>query len=133
MKYIVGDGLPYLVTALARGIKRISARSGIKYSDCAPRLYRRDRNPVESEEEAGALLSSCPQGAVLVTHTPPFGYCDLRWDGTHEGSLSIRTTIKMRGINLHLCGHIHHSWGTNDTFEGCAIYNLGPVINWFDI
>ena len=85
-----------------------------------------------SEDEAASSLSACPEGAVLITHTPPFGYCDLQKDGSHEGSEAIRDAIGLCKIRLHLCGHIHYSWGAISTLGDCRIQNLGPTINWFD-
>ena len=98
-----------------------------------PRRSDFDWNQTMSEEEAADALSYCPDGAVLVTHTPPFGYCDLQRDGTHEGSQSILNVISRCKIKLHLCGHIHHAWGTTSSLAGCEIINLGPTINWFEV
>jgi len=87
-----------------------------------------------SENDAELALSKCPDGAVLVTHSPPFGgACDLQTSGNHEGSKSIKTAIESKLPQLSLCGHIHHSWGTEDVIKGCRIANLGPSLNWFEI
>ena len=84
------------------------------------------------EDDAASLLSACTEGAVLITHTPPLGHCDLQKDGSHEGSVSIRDAIGLCKVRLHLCGHIHYSWGATTVFDGCKIQNLGPTVNWFD-
>ena len=90
-------------------------------------------NQVISETEAEALLAPCPNGAILVTHTPPVGYCDLQRDGSHEGSKAVLDTIRTRAIRLHLCGHIHNAWGMSATIGQCNVYNLGPTVNWFEV
>ena len=33
-----------------------------------------------------AMLAACPEGAVLVLHSPPKGHCDASGDGDHFGS-----------------------------------------------
>lgn len=98
-----------------------------------PSRSDRDWNQTMSEAEAATLLESCPSGAVLVTHTPPFEHCDLQRNGLPEGSHAIRNTIATKQIKLNLCGHIHNSWGASSTLANCPVHNLGPTINWFDI
>jgi Icc-related predicted phosphoesterase len=90
-------------------------------------------NQTLTEKEAEALLVHCPDQAVLVTHTPPLGYCDLQRDGGHEGSQAILDAIVARNIKLNLCGHIHHSWGTVAQANDCIVHNLGPTVNWYDL
>jgi uncharacterized protein len=85
------------------------------------------------ETEAAKLLHACPHGAVLVTHSPPFGVADMQSTGVHEGSRSIRDTIVSSKVRLHLCGHIHHAWGTSGIVGECPVHNLGPTLNWFGI
>lgn len=87
-------------------------------------------NQTISEGEAAGLMKHCPVGSVLVTHTPPLGYCDLQRGGSHEGSQSILNAISKYKSKLHLCGHIHHAWGMKDSVAGCRVINLGPTINW---
>jgi Icc-related predicted phosphoesterase len=96
---------------------------------------RRDEpwNQRLDESEAASLLHACPHGAVLVTHSPPFGVADIQTTGVHEGSRSIRDTIASSKVRLHLCGHIHHAWGMSGEIEGCPIHNLGPSLNWFAV
>jgi Icc-related predicted phosphoesterase len=82
------------------------------------------------EAQAGKLLADCPQGAVLVTHSPPFGVADVQTTGAHEGSRAIREVVEAAKPRLHLCGHIHHAWGTSGQIGGCPVHNLGPTANW---
>ncbi len=41
------------------------------------------------EEEAGEMLAGCPEEAVLIVHSPPFGHVDLSGAGQHLGSTAI--------------------------------------------
>jgi Icc-related predicted phosphoesterase len=85
------------------------------------------------EEEAARLLQVCPRGAVLVTHSPPLGVADVQTTSAHEGSRSIRDTVVSAKTRLHLCGHIHHSWGVSGKIGECPVHNLGPTVNWFAV
>lgn len=90
-------------------------------------------NAAETEEQAATLLADCPQGAILVTHTPPYGLADLQKDGSHEGSSAILDCVKMTSPQLVLCGHIHNAWGMRAQHGTTLVQNLGPRLNWFDI
>jgi Icc-related predicted phosphoesterase len=85
------------------------------------------------EAEAEELLGSCPDDAVLVTHSPPYGVADLQRNGQHEGSRAIRSAIEQRRPRLALCGHIHNAWGTMGVIGRSPVHNLGPTMHWFDI
>src|SRR5690606_457226 len=49
-----------------------------------------------SEAEGRALLADCPEGAVLVAHSPPKGVLDLSSRGLSVGSEAVRETILAR-------------------------------------
>lgn len=83
------------------------------------------------EAEAAKLLQTCPRGAVMVTHSPPFGVADVQRTGAHEGSRAIRNANLSSAPRLHLCGHIHYGWGTSGVIGACPVYNLGPTVNLF--
>jgi Icc-related predicted phosphoesterase len=85
------------------------------------------------ERDAAKLLIACPQGAVLVTHSPPLGSADVQRNGAHEGSRAIRDAVISTNVRLHLCGHIHHAWGTSGKIVECPVHNLGPTVNWFTV
>jgi len=96
---------------------------------------RSDASWNESIEEdlAAKILLAAPPPHVLITHTPPFGYCDLQKNGMHEGSEAIYGAIKKHSPSLCLCGHIHHSWGSIQTLEKTTVHNLGPNACWYTI
>lgn len=56
---------------------------------------------------------------VLVTHGPAYGARDRTYFGEMVGSESLRYRIKEVQPLLHLCGHVHPSYGTD------AIYHEG--------
>ena len=79
-----------------------------------------------SEEEAAEMLVDCPEGAVLVSHSPPKDHVDASSDGTHLGSQSVLEAIRAKHPRLVVCGHIHESWGEESTEGRTQIRNLGP-------
>jgi uncharacterized protein len=74
-----------------------------------------------SEEEAEGELADCPDGAVLVLHSPPKGHVD---DGL--GSEAILGAIERRRPPLAVCGHIHQCWGRESAVGETRVLNLGP-------
>jgi uncharacterized protein len=85
-----------------------------------------------SEDEAAAKLESCPEGAVLVVHSPPKGHVDDA-GGRHLGSKSILAAIERKRPTLVLCGHIHQCWGREATIGTTPVVNVGPDGRFFDI
>ena len=79
-----------------------------------------------TEEEAGERLDACPNGGVLVVHSPPLGHCDSSSAGDHLGSSSIAATIADRKPRLAVCGHIHEAWGERARIGATEVANLGP-------
>jgi Icc-related predicted phosphoesterase len=78
------------------------------------------------EEQAGEQLAACPEGAVLVVHSPPKGHCDQSSSGDHLGSEAILETIEAKRPPLAVCGHIHESWGAESEIGSTRVINLGP-------
>jgi Icc-related predicted phosphoesterase len=79
-----------------------------------------------TEEEAAERLAPCPDGAVLVVHSPPKDHCDGSSQGLHLGSTAILDAIETSRPPLAVCGHIHESWGERSAFGPTEIANLGP-------
>lgn len=86
-----------------------------------------------SEEEADALLADCPEDAVLVTHSPPYGHVDVGGGGDRLGSRAILKTIERATPRLVVCGHIHDSWEQESTVGPTRIVNAGPKGVWADV
>ncbi len=79
-----------------------------------------------SEDEARKLLANCPEGAVLVSHSPPKGAVDVASNGTSLGSVAIRETILAKKPPLVVCGHIHESAGQQTVLGDSVVINAGP-------
>jgi Predicted phosphoesterases, related to the Icc protein len=79
------------------------------------------------EEEASDRLAACPEGAVLVVHSPPKGHCDQNSAGDHLGSEAILAAIEAKQPRLAVCGHIHESWGVESKIGSTRVINLGPA------
>ena len=78
------------------------------------------------EEAAAEMLAPCPQGAVLVLHSPPQGHCDSNGSGMHFGSVALLRAIEEKRPRLAVCGHIHESWGCESAVGETPVRNLGP-------
>lgn len=86
-----------------------------------------------SEEGAREKLAACPQGAVLISHSPPKGVVDISSSGQSLGSLAVRETILNQHPQLVVCGHIHESWGKTESLGESTVVNAGPKGLWFDV
>jgi Icc-related predicted phosphoesterase len=78
------------------------------------------------EDQAAEKLAGCPEGAVLVVHSPPKGHCDQSSAGDHLGSTAILEAIEAKQPQLAVCGHIHESWGAESEIGPTRVLNLGP-------
>lgn len=78
------------------------------------------------DETATEMLSGCPEGGVLVLHSPPQGHCDSNGGGGHFGSPALLEAIEEKRPRLAVCGHIHESWGCQSQIGGTEVRNLGP-------
>src|SRR5215208_6334501 len=58
-----------------------------------------------SEDDAREKLGGCPEGAVLVVHSPPRGHCDASSSGERLGSEAILEAIEAKQPRYALCGH----------------------------
>jgi Icc-related predicted phosphoesterase len=85
------------------------------------------------DEAATAMLEPCPDGAVLVLHSPPRGHCDGGGDGSHFGSPALLAAIEAKQPVLAVCGHIHEAWGCASEIGATPLRNLGPTGTWIEI
>ena len=84
-----------------------------------------------TEEQAGKLLSVCPSGGVLISHSPPKGAVDEASEGKSLGSTAVRAAIERLKPRLVVCGHIHGSAGQQAFIGPSAVVNAGPAgIDW---
>lgn len=82
---------------------------------------------------ATEMLAACPEGAVLVLHSPPRNHCDSAADGTNFGSPALLRAIEEKRPRLAVCGHIHESWGCESEIGPTPVRNLGPTGTWIEI
>ena len=86
-----------------------------------------------NEAQAAAMLATCTQADILVTHSPPRGVADVTSRGQSVGSTAIRDAIVRIQPRLAICGHIHDSWGAEGQIGRTRVVNLGPTANWFEM
>jgi Icc-related predicted phosphoesterase len=83
---------------------------------------------------AAEMLRGCPEGAIMVLHSPPRGHCDVGGaGGDHFGSEALLHGIADRRPRLAVCGHIHESWGCESRIDATPLHNLGPKGTWLEI
>jgi Icc-related predicted phosphoesterase len=75
-----------------------------------------------TEEEAASFLDGCPEGAVLLVHSPPRGHVD-----NGLGSVAVLKSIQAKRPELALCGHVHECWGRESQIGATRVLNLGPA------
>jgi len=85
------------------------------------------------DEAAAAMLEPCPEGAVLVLHSPPRGHCDASADGTHFGSPALLAAIEAKQPRVAVFGHIHEAWGCASEVGSTPLRNLGPAGTWIEL
>jgi Icc-related predicted phosphoesterase len=78
-----------------------------------------------SENEGRQLLAECPQGAVLVSHSPPKGIVDQSPSGEHQGSVAVLEAVERCQPVLVVCGHIHSNSGRSAVIGGTQVINAG--------
>lgn len=84
-----------------------------------------------TEQQARELLSDCPAGGILVTHSPPHDVLDRAWFGKKLGSTSIRETVLEKKPLLVVCSHIHERSGRQGKLGDSVVINAGPKgITW---
>ena len=85
------------------------------------------------DDNAAEMLADCPEGAVLVLHSPPQGHCDSNGSGDHFGSEALLRAIEEKRPRLAVCGHIHESWGCESAIGETPVRNLGPSGTWLEV
>ena len=86
-----------------------------------------------SEADAASLLADCPNGCVLISHSPPKGLCDVGSNGQSIGSESVLKAIDEKQPRLVVCGHVHASWGCREIRGETTIINAGPTGTLFEL
>jgi uncharacterized protein len=76
-----------------------------------------------TEEDAAEKLAACPDGGVLVVHSPPYGHVDGK---RQLGSQAILRTVEEKQPRLVVCGHIHEAAGEESRIGPSRVINAGP-------
>lgn len=63
---------------------------------------------------------------ILISHVPPFGYCDFAVEGKHVGSKPYRTLIDKYKPALCVFGHIHEQSQKSIISNKTLFWNVGP-------
>jgi Icc-related predicted phosphoesterase len=74
-----------------------------------------------TEEQAADRLAGMPEGAVLLSHSPPKGHVDKGL-----GSVSVLEAAERTKARAVLCGHIHEQWTNESRIGDTLVRNLGP-------
>lgn len=85
------------------------------------------------EKQATEMLEGCPDGGVLVVHSPPLDTVDRDSTGQIRGSQAIRDVVSSKQPRLVVCGHIHSDWGKRVKLGTSEIVNAGPAGLWCEI
>jgi Icc-related predicted phosphoesterase len=74
-----------------------------------------------TEDDAASKLADLPEGAVLLSHSPPRGHVDKGL-----GSVAVLEAAQRTGARAVLCGHIHEEWTNESRLGETLVRNLGP-------
>ena len=74
-----------------------------------------------TDEEAAERLNALPDGAVLLSHSPPKGHVDKGL-----GSVAVLEAAERAQARADLCGPIHEEWTKESRIGGTLVRNLGP-------
>lgn len=85
------------------------------------------------DEAATEMLAACPEGGVLVLHSPPKDHCDSAGGAGNFGSPALLRAIEEKRPRLAVCGHIHESWGCESEVGPTPVRNLGPKGTWLEV
>ncbi|CAK4032587.1 Metallophosphoesterase MPPED2 [Lecanosticta acicola] len=82
-------------------------------SPCSPRGRGKQRWAFQYDEhEAEAIWKCVPEDvAILITHTPPAGYCDRSRHWEEGGCRALKAALSRIKPVLHVCGHCHEGRG----------------------
>lgn len=79
-----------------------------------PKDFKKRMKHAKSDtDKAKKILRKFGSIDILVHHQPPYGLCDIMFDGKHVGTPTSRTYVEeSSGLKLVLSGHIHEAGPT---------------------
>lgn len=66
-------------------------------------------------------FSTLPPADIVVSHCPPYGYCDATESGEHIGSPGLLSYIERHKPRLVVCGHVHEAAGDAMIGDTCVL------------
>ena len=78
-----------------------------------------------TDDEAAKLLEPMPEGAILVSHSPPQGHLDGSGE-KHHGSWAVLIAAEEKKPPFVFCGHIHEHFGEESAIGDTVVRNVGP-------
>ncbi len=129
---LVVEAPPPRNTFLIHGVSIVV--EGLAFAGAGGGTYSPFSTPFEmSDEELGSVVEKAIAGRdkvdIVVTHVPPKeSGLDRVSSGEYVGSVSLRSLLVRVRPRLHVCGHIHESWGVA-SIGGVLSINPGPL-NW---
>lgn len=76
-----------------------------------------------NEKDLAYHLANVGKHDIVVSHSPVYGYLDQLADGTHCGLKLYRQYQEKYKPLIHICGHIHESYGSIEA-NGTRFYNV---------
>jgi Icc-related predicted phosphoesterase len=80
------------------------------------------------KKDLNSLKSFLDSQSVLVTHAPAYGSLDRSYSGEHVGSRSLATLLGHNPTLGHIRGHVHDSFGRDDSHFNVAAAGLKRAI-----
>lgn len=65
---------------------------------------------------------------VLITHMPPFNYCDTGWKDQKFGCKDLLNKIEEVKPKISIFGHVHSSGGLSASNEYTSFYNVSQKV-----
>ncbi len=112
-------------TSLHERKMKLAGRTVVGLGGSNPTIFH---TPFEMQEEVieEKLKGLMEEGAVLVTHTPPFGINDLVPSRRHVGSTAMKSIVERFKPKIVLSGHVHEASGIVRK-EGALFMNPGAA------
>jgi len=84
---------------------------------------------LETEMDLAEKFDKIPHDIdILITHSPAYGILDTTASGKHVGSSYLHNWFRYGGRpKLHVCGHIHESYGEEEVF--CTYTGMVKHVN----
>lgn len=79
-----------------------------------------------SEKFQKIIKNSKDKKIIFITHAPPYKTKVDLIVGSHCGNKTFKHFILKNKIDLHICGHLHETFGKKDKVKKTKVINPGP-------